>query len=496
MTIGMLFKRWKSGLDYVAHSHPLFKKLVVGQVPHASASETCATINQAARFLVPFFFVLFCFCHQQKFKSPTAVSRLDLLHALVEKNTFKIDAYERTTTDKAVYDGHVYSDKAPGTAFLALPFFYLASGLLSLAGTRLDSEEGWFFSSWFCCVGALAAVTAVGGACLFRWLCYWSPPRIALLTTVSLFLGGLPLPYTTLLFSHSLVVGLLSIALWAIAWTPQPGYVGIRPMYGFLAGFCCGFALASEYTAGLIIAGLTLGVLRTSANHVGTYILGAIPPLLLIPGYSWACFGDPMVLPYSLDAFSEMRQGLYAIKWPDLCTGLKLLFSPARGLLFWSPFLALTALGYPELFRKSKLLFLLAFVPPLFHFVIISGRVWDWPAGPAFGPRFLAPILPLISLPCALGMQRCPRIGLALACYSVAVTTFVTLTDACPDFSSHPNPLLDLNLPLFLRGQISPNLGTAAGLPVYLSVALYYILLIVGACWLWRRLPDIRDRLK
>jgi hypothetical protein len=148
---------------------------------------------------------------------------------------------------------------------------------------------------------------------------------------------------------------------------------------------------------------------------------------LLIPLYSWACFGSPFILPYSLNAsFPEMREGLYAIKWP---------------------------------------------------------------AGPTLGPRYLAPILPLLALPCALGVQRFPRFGMALAGYSILITTVATLTNASPPLPGHPNPLFDLHIPMLLKGQLAPNLGTVCGLPPWLSVVLYYAILCGGIWWLWRRLP-------
>jgi hypothetical protein len=68
-------------------------------------------------------------------------------------------------------------------------------------------------------------------------------------------------------------------------------------------------------------------------------------------------------------------------------------------------------------------------------------------------------------------------------------TTLATLTDACPAFNTHPNPLFDLHIPLFVEGEFSPNLGMVLGLPPYASVSLFYTILIGGTCWLWRKLP-------
>jgi len=125
----------------------------------------------------------------------------------------------------------------------------------------------------------------------------------------------------------------------------------------------------------------------------------------------------------------------------------------------------------------------------------MSARTWDWPAGPTLRPRYLAPIsYPPISYPCPpcrarLGLQRFPCLGMALAIYSILITTVATLTNAFPQFPGHPNPLFDLHIPMLLEGQLAPNLGTVYGLPPWHSVAVYYAILCGGIWWLWRRLP-------
>ena len=188
-----------------------------------------------------------------------------------------------------------------------------------------------------------------------------------------------------------------------------------------LAGFACGWALASEYSAGLIVIGLALWLGSSGWRRLIPFSLAAIPPLLLIPAYSWACFGDPFTLPYSHQAsFPAMSEGVYAIKWPDAETAFRLLFSPARGLFFWSPFILMAGFGYWQLMQKSTGLFWLTYVIPVLHLAVISGRVWDWPAGPAWGPRLLSPMLPLLALPCAYGVSRFPWVGAAVGglCHS------------------------------------------------------------------------------
>lgn len=459
------------------------------------------------------FFVLFIYTHQIKFDGPTPVSRLDLLHCLVTEHTFRIDSVEQNTSDKAHYQGHWYSDKAPGTSVLALPFFLAATKLQTVFGNVAQPGEPWLFQSWVSCAGALGLFAALGATCLLKWLSVWTGGRAALVTTMAVFLGGMPLPYSTVLFSHALAVGLIAFAMWALM---RPGEVagetaearhqkpGIETSdngddvrcrrvnwWDLLGGLAAGWALASEYTSGIVIVGLFLWLLSQNRRRAIAFGVAAMPPLLLIPLYSWACFGNPFVLPYSLnESFPEMKHGLYAIKWPNPEVALKLLFGPARGLLFWCPFLAIAGIGYRELFRKSKSLFWLTFLGPVLQVLVISGRTWDWPAGPAFGPRYFAPMLPLLALPCAFGARRIPKIALVLGVYSVEITTLATLTDASPDFDWHPNPLFDLNIPRLIEGKLSYNLGMALGLPPNLSVGLFYAILLAALWWLWTRLPD------
>ena len=150
------------------------------------------------------FFITACYVHQVPSRCPTPVSRLDLLHAMI-RGTFCIDQFGINTSDKAEFRGHFYSDKAPGTAVLALPAFITCAAILKTLGKNLESDSGWLISSWVACGGSIAIVTALGAACLFSWLSKLVPQKHALVTVLALFLGGAPLPYATMMFSHSLV---------------------------------------------------------------------------------------------------------------------------------------------------------------------------------------------------------------------------------------------------------------------------------------------------
>src|SRR5260370_38996366 len=63
-------------------------------------------------------------------------SRFDLLRAIVERHTLQIDAYHENTQDKAHFQGHYYSDKAPGLVVLAVPFAEVARAALRAVAVR------------------------------------------------------------------------------------------------------------------------------------------------------------------------------------------------------------------------------------------------------------------------------------------------------------------------------------------------------------------------
>jgi hypothetical protein len=71
-------------------------------------------------------------------------SRLDLVRALSEQRSVMIDDYVANTGDYAEFQGHAYSDKAPGPVFLALPAALVLQPMLDMPLLRqpLDRLAG------------------------------------------------------------------------------------------------------------------------------------------------------------------------------------------------------------------------------------------------------------------------------------------------------------------------------------------------------------------
>ena len=235
--------------------------------------------------------------------------------------------------------------------------------------------------------------------------------------------------------------------------------------------------MSSEFTTGFIVLATASVALSVQWRSWFAFMLGMSAPISLVPLYSWATIGTPFDLPYSYQAtFQQMKRGLYAIEFPNPEIAWSLLFSPQRGLLFWSPFLVTSLLGYKAVSTNRRLMFV-TYVIPLLHVAIISGRVWDWPAGPTFSARYLAPILPLLAVPCAISIQHYRKISVLLGILSVTLVTVATLTNATPSFNAHLNPLLTLNLMLLFGLDLNPSiLSSVFGVPPLLALCSFFLL--------------------
>lgn len=208
--------------------------------------------------------------------------------------------------------------------------------------------------------------------------------------------------------------------------------------------------------------------------------LGFFVPALLVPLYSWATVGTPFDLPYRHQALMYwMKEGFMSIKWPSLDLLYFLLLGRERGLFFWSPVLLLSLVGYFRMARDQSRPVLWTLLPVLLAIVVLSGRRHDWQAGWCYGARYLAPILPLMALPCAYGLDRIPQVGHLLGWVSVGLTAGVTLTDAC--IPTAINPINRHLLTKLYLGQFSYNLlSEGFGLPRWIGVVAFFVLLIFG----------------
>ena len=183
-------------------------------------------------------------------------SRFDLLRAIVERHTLKIDAYHQNTQDKAHFNGHYYSDKAPGLVFLAVPFALAARPVLRIAGVDPESPEGEVALSYVVSVGAVALPTALAAVCLFFLaLRFGGGAGGAAFSTLVMCLGTPMWAYAGLFWAHALVGACLVFAFAASLQLRESSSACGDLLWALAVGSAAGWATVTEYPAAPASAG-------------------------------------------------------------------------------------------------------------------------------------------------------------------------------------------------------------------------------------------------
>lgn len=403
--------------------------------------------------------------------------RIAELHALVIQHTLRIDAYHELTGDKALVDGHYYSEKAPAMVAFALPSFALTVWVQRLMGIDPDAPPAWRWSAWIATAASAGLIAALGGVAFFALLNQRFDPLTAVLGTFALFLGSMTWPYATALFAHAGTIGLLCIALW--------GALAVPPPKGdYIAGLAAGLAVASEYPGAIPCAAIGLYLASRSWSRMWRFGLATIPAALLIFINNYATTGSPLSVSYGANPnFPEISSGnAMGFQLPDLTVMLGLVWGEYRGLFFWCPALLLSIAGVVELARKDRAVgVMIAAVTVLI--LVQVGSFYSAFGGNAVGPRYLSPALPFIGLAAAYGIKRWPEPGLVLAVISVVLTLGVTAIAIDPP-GDVMQPLQEFYLVRLEQGRFADNLGTLLGLPLWPSLAAPLIL-PVAAAWVW-----------
>ncbi len=342
-------------------------------------------------------------------------SRLDAVRAIVELGQFNIDRYQAQpgweTGDKAIYNGHFYTDKAIGTSFFGLlPYFVLYK-----ASTAL----GIVLSSSFVKHSLTSAV--IGTSFLVNGIAMY---KIALLiaqnawkafcATLAVSFGTMLWPYTAVYYGHVPAAMFLCIAfyfLFSMKKLPES-----RSTRGFfLAGLSLGFAFISDYTTAVVIAGLIAYAMyllgKQDFSNIIKYgialAVGALIPLSAMFVYNIGVYGNPFTFGYAHQYILQtQQQGGLSLSLGtklDFMVLYRITFDPQFGLFWQSPVLILTFIGFVTALWKSPYriegclsLFSVASI------LLLNAAIIIWWGGHAFGPRYLIVALPFFIIPLAL----------------------------------------------------------------------------------------------
>jgi hypothetical protein len=448
-------------------------------------------------------------------------SRFDLVVGLVDDHTFEIDKYVANTGDYALYEGHYYSDKAPGMALLGVPAYSVFRHLVAPAfmprldhitntngaldstldpnGTGIKPEKLAFFLGMAFTNLIVGALPAAGLAVLFFWMVgrLSGDRREQWVATIMYALATPAFPYANSLVGHQTSAVLL-FAAFAVLFSVRQTILSCRWL--LLAGFLLGFALITEYPTVLIAVLLGLYALVGLRDRVGVGVrltLGAVPPLLALIAHDMAAFGTPLPVGYFHSAlWVDVHQiGFVSLTYPHVNALVGLTFGVYRGLFFLSPYLLMAVVGFGVLWRRGwrAEVLVLALAPLVYLLFNSSSAMWD--GGFGVGPRYLIASLPFLAIGAGAGLVTAWRTAAArpvliviMAWSFFAVWTETISGQVLPDYS--PNPLFDFSLPKLVAGDIARNVGMLTGLAGWASLLpLATALALIAVVARTRRLP-------
>jgi hypothetical protein len=394
-------------------------------------------------------------------------ARFDLVRAIVEEHTLRIDDYHSNTGDKALVDGHYYSDKAPGVSFVAVPPVAVARPVLDAVGIDSASTTGLTALSYLATLLVAAVPTALAAFGI-----YWLAQRLGASSAGATFAAvafGLATPmwaYATLFWGHAITAALLFGGFAAAVCLRDRASPRRDQLLGGLLGVAVGWATVSDYTSAVpavLIAGLGVKHVWDRAAAPRARIMAAMAGGALACGmvlivHNVLAFGSPFELGYSQTVnFPGMSQGLFGVQTPDLGVLRELVLGRYRGLLLLAPIVIAAPIGLFLLAKKRELraAVVVAGCIPV-YFLLVNAGYATWDGGWTYGPRFLAPALPFLCLPLAAVWTRARHLLrvplLAVLLWGAALSLVAVSTTAQPpDF--YKSPVTELLWPSFRDGR-------------------------------------------
>jgi hypothetical protein len=395
--------------------------------------------------------------------------RFDLVRAIIERHTLRIDVYHDNTGDKAEFNGHVYADKAPGASFTAVPAVAAARRAFRAFGVDVYAPATLGTLSYVATVVAAALPAALAALAVF-----WTSRRLGFDATaggLAAIVCGLGTPlwaYATLLYGHALAAGCLAAAFFGATTLSGRGDAWRSAISrGWWIGLAAGWAVVTEFPAAppaaLIVAFAAIQARNWDRKPQRrlwlALILGGAAGAIVLLTYNALAFGSPLHLGYSSETagYEGMHHGIFGVTWPDPRVAVELLVGRYRGLLPLAPVLLAAPVGLWMLIRASasRGAGLVASAIAAYYVLMTSGYAY-WDGGWSYGSRHLGPALPFLSLGIAPVWQRARpwvrSIVLAMAIVSVGESLVAVSTTPQPPGISPRDPMREWLWPAFVSG--------------------------------------------
>jgi hypothetical protein len=380
------------------------------------------------------------------------------------------------TGDISFFEGHYYSNKAPGLAFASLPAFFVLDGI-GMRTTGDPTRIIWALHL-FTVVPAFALLLL-----LVRRVTDDLEPGFGTGAAITLGVGTLVLPFATLYFAHVLSAA-LGFAAFALLWRERAGAARL-PLVA-AAGLLAGLAVVCEYS--LVLVGFVVGcyavsrgdIVRRGLAYAGGVLVGVLPLAL-----------------YNLWAFGSVIHSSYEGNLPGELGGFLGSSTPSGGILFdalfsmWglvvlTPVVVCGAAGAALVYRRGRraeALVILAVVA--IHLVWASTfRLGVDIFGGLGPPRYLMMIFPFLAVPLAATLRAFPVTTVALAAVSALHMLVITTT----------NPLAAYDgdwLERLAAADVSQTAASLVGITGWYTIIPFFAAALLAAAAAWLATPGV-----
>ena len=298
---------------------------------------------------------------------------------------------------KSRYPGVYVNSYGFGAGLTALPVFALIK-IFDPDYTK-DPELLWR-------AGKLVASLCVAGsaALLFLTACFFLERRYACLIALAYGLGtGVWSTTSQTLWQQGPNVLFLALGAWAL--------VKSRQTRGFSTAWCgaaLGLAVLCRPTSAFAVIAVAGYLAVGRRKELFKFILGGIPIAAALLGYNLYYFGDPFFMGQAETSGKLLAlagTGSSKLWQTPLWQGVTgVLFSPARGVFIYSPFLLFALPSAYILYQDDRYRVLTPFFLAALAMIAITFKWYSWWGGWSYGSRLVVDAMPLLTLMLIPGM--------------------------------------------------------------------------------------------
>ncbi len=444
---------------------------------------------------------LYCFPYFQGIRSANELPRVYLTMAMVDEGSFAIDSgVERwgKTADVSPHDGHLYSNKAPGSSMLAVPAYAFLKFTRKLTGEEPTLAE----VTWVCRFFTGVLPTLLFMLLLWRFMHRFAPSlETRRLLLAGYALGSMAMTYSVLFISHQLAAVCIASAYILTVWVTEEG-MSVKWMWA--VGLAAGCAPLVDYQAAF--AGVPIAVFLivklVQQKHwkgVGYAIGGAIAPIALLLFYHSRAFGGALKTGYGASkSFAHFhQQGFLGMDKLRMEAFSGSMISPENGLLLLCPMMLLAIPGWFLMAKRKNYWHMGVTLSIAIIYVGFVSSLIFWRGGWQLGPRYIVAMLPFMLVPIGVSLTwaetRWPARGIAVGMIGVGIVIYSVSTAFFPHFpEKFDNPFYELVLRLLWDGHAAYNVGYLVGLRGFVSLVPYFAAL--GTLLVWIAYPAREHR--